>query len=51
MTVKDFKSAHPTQCMRLMTCCGMAVIRMGMFGISMRKKTAMTEYENNYTDW
>jgi hypothetical protein len=51
MTVKGFKSVYPMQCMRLIICCGMAVMRLGMFGISMRKKKAMTGYEDNDTDW
>jgi hypothetical protein len=51
MTVKGFKSVYPIQCMRLMTCCGMAVMRMGIFGISMRKTKAKTEYEDNDNNW
>jgi hypothetical protein len=42
--VKDFESAiYPVQWMILMMiCCGMAVKRIGMLGVNMRKMKALT---------
>jgi hypothetical protein len=44
LTVKGFKSAIcPTQWTRLMViCCGMAIKRMGMLGVSVTKMKALT---------
>jgi hypothetical protein len=44
MTVKGSRcAAYPMQWIRLiMTCCGMAVKRMGMLGVSIKKLKALT---------
>jgi hypothetical protein len=35
----------------MMICCGMAVKRMGMLGVSVRKMKALTEGGDSDTDW
>jgi len=41
--VKDFKTAvYPVQWMIPMICCGMAVKRIGMLGVNVRKMKALT---------
>jgi hypothetical protein len=48
---EGFKSVHPVHCIRLMICCGMAVKRMTMLGISRRKMKALAECGDTDTDW
>ena len=41
----------PVQWMRLMICCGMALKRMGLLGVSVRKIKVLTEDRDSDTDW
>jgi hypothetical protein len=46
MAVHLTRSAvYPMQWMGLMICCGMAVQRMGMLGVNVRKTKELTEYD------